>query len=432
MSKYDNVFYILIPFLTLGIPMHYSIFPICLALLILRCISSERTTVAAFLMLYAGPTIGCIRSIYPFLPVYGLMFSVIGLLLVTKEFKGFFKKNRTGLFSLALIFGYFCFSLIYGGFIEEGQNKFYGIINNGISSFLGFYILFRSSKIRNDQFAQMLLITSILMTVYILTFYGFSAGNILDFNWFREVCTIIENTQEHKIIGYQHIGMNTAFALGILFSKKRLATKESIYYCIMCMWLTLMTGARQAMLAVVAIIALRYCLFGNSGIYKVKLKYIALSILFLAFIYNLAYYLNIEVITQTIEEGDTGRNLLKIQALSIFSLEPFFGQGLGGFYKLTGEDYPHNFFLEILCECGLIGAIYFTAVCFSYIKHNRIRLYQQTANNSLYIIMMIALTIRCMVSGNFTISIQLFSALFALSSHIVLNKRFINHEQNVL
>lgn len=417
MPKLELFFYITIPLLILGIPLHYSVFPLCLAMLVIRCVTSERTTVASFLMLYAGPTIGCIRSIYPFLPVYGAMFSLLGFIMVFREYNGFFYKNRSGIFALLLVFAYFYCTLVYGGYNEEGVDKFSGIISNGITSLLGFYVLFTSRKIQNSQFAQMLIITSVMMIEYLLTFYHFSAGGIFDFNWLRETATYIEETQlDHKIIGYQHIGMNTAFALGIFMAKRKLETKETIYFCIVCFWLALMSGARQSVLAVAAIIAVRYILLGNTGEAKLKIKYVILISVLLYIVYNLAYWLNIEAITKTFEEGDTGRDLLKIQALLIFEREPFFGQGLGGFMVITGEDYPHNFFLEILCECGLVGMIFLAGVCLIYMMKNKIGIRQQTGNNSFFIIMMIALTVRCMVSGNFTLSIQLFSALFALSS----------------
>ena len=51
MPKIEKFFYIAIPLLILGIPLHYSVFPLCLAMLLLRCVTSERTTVAAFLIL---------------------------------------------------------------------------------------------------------------------------------------------------------------------------------------------------------------------------------------------------------------------------------------------------------------------------------------------------------------------------------------------
>lgn len=430
MPKIEKFFYIAIPLLILGIPLHYSVFPLCLAMLLLRCVTSERTTVAAFLILYAGPTIGCIRSIYPFLPVYGILFSFLGILMVFKEFSGFFNKNSSGIVALLFVFAYFYIAMLYGGEDAYSKDKLSHILSNGVMSMLGFYILFTSPRLRNGQFAQLLIITSVMMIEYIVSYYHINAGSILDFNWMREATTSILQTQlEHMIINYQHIGMNTAFALGIYMARKELQTREALYFCILGIWLSLMSGARQSVLAVVTIIAVRYMFFGNNGEAKFKAKYVVLIGLFLFVLYNLSFFLSIDAITKTFEEGDSGRNMLKLQALSIFESNPYFGQGLGGFMRITGEDYPHNFFLEILCECGLVGLIYFSFVCLCYLLKNKIGLRQQTGNQSFFIIMMIALAVRCMVSGDFTISIQLFSALFALSSLLHNKNQIISNER---
>lgn len=120
MLKLEKIFYIVLPLLVVGIPYHYSVFPLCVAALFLRCLTAERKTVAAFLMIYAGPTIGCIRAAYPSLPLYGAVFSLFGFLLVFKDFKGFFQKNISGILSLLAIFAFFYISLLYGGGSEYG------------------------------------------------------------------------------------------------------------------------------------------------------------------------------------------------------------------------------------------------------------------------------------------------------------------------
>lgn len=72
-------------------------------------------------------------------------------------------------------------------------------------------------------------------------------------------------------------------------------------------------------------------------------------------------------------------------SILMFVNSPFYGQGLGGFNSVyrgneIGENikYPHNIFLELLSETGLIGTIMFTlAIYFSFKKMIQM-------NNSLY------------------------------------------------
>ena len=416
MLKIEKLFYFILPLLVLGIPFNYSLFPICVAALLLRCITAERTTVAAFLMIYAGPTIGCIRAAYPSLPLYGAVFSLLGFLIVLRYFKGFFYKNLSGILSLLVIFVFFYFSLLNGGNNEYGQEKFWGIINNGIYGLVGFYILFTSRSINNEQFTQMLLITSIIMVEYLVFIFGFKAGGLFDYNWVREAVSFLDKTTGGNIIGYQHIGMNIAFAYGIFMSSKSLDKKRLLYYSILCFQLALMSGARQAMLATIVVLVMRLVMFGNSENNRVKIRGVVIVVLSLLLLYNIAILLDIEIVRKTLESGDTGRDELKQQALTIFGNNRFFGSGLGGFCKITGENYPHNFFLEVLSECGLVGLFFFSFVCIVFMLKHKIGLRQITGNDSFFVIIMISLFVRCMVSGNFSVSIQLFSALFALAS----------------
>ena len=416
MSKIDNLFYILLPLLVLGIPFHYSVFSLCVVLLLLRCVTSERTTVAAFLMIYAGPTIGCIRAVDPSLPLYGVLFCILGFLMVVNYFRNIFQNNVSGIASLCLVFLYFFIVLINGGNSEYGQEKYAGIISNGISSLVGFYILFTSRTVNNEQFAQMLIITSIIMIEYLVALFGFQSGGVFDYNWVREAVSLLEKTAGGNIIGYQHIGMNTAFAYGIFMSSKKLDIKRLLFYSIICFQLALTSGARQAMLATLVVLILRLVVIGYSGVSKTNLKNSVIAVLSLFIVYEVVSSLDIDIVTKTLESGDAGRDELREQALAIFDKNPLFGSGLGGFYKMTGENYPHNFFLEVLCECGIFGLLFLSLVYIVFMVKHKIGIGQLTRNDSFFLIIMISLFVRCMVSGNFTISIQLFSALFALAA----------------
>lgn len=410
----DKIFFIVLTVTAIGIPLHFSIFPLCVAALVLRCCTCERTTVAAFMMLYAGPTIGCIRSIYPSLPIYGLIFWFFGLILVGPELRVFFRNSKNGLVFLLLVFAGFFLSFLYGGQHLAGEGKLQGIVVNGITSFIGYYILFNSKSINNEQFTQMLIFTSLIMIEYFVTGYGLSPSGFFDFNWLRQGWLFNEKNLEHSLINYQHVGMNTAFAYGMLLAKKKITQGKLCCYSLICLYLSLMSGARQAFLAIVVILILRLILLEHDSEKKYRMLYICGPVMILLFSYYIAIYFNVDVIISTFQEGDAGRALLRTQALDIFCKKPYLGCGLGGFSVITGEVYPHNFFLELLCECGLLGTLYFGVIVLIFVIKNNIGVKCVTCNDSYFIIVMTALVVRCMVSGDFTLSIQLFSALFTL------------------
>ena len=161
---------------------------------------------------------------------------------------------------------------------------------------------------------------------------------------------------------------------------------------------------------------MRLVVIGYSGVSKTNLKNSVIAVLSLFIVYEVVSSLDIDIVTKTLESGDAGRDELREQALAIFDKNPLFGSGLGGFYKITGENYPHNFFLEVLCECGIFGLLFLSLVYIVFMVKHKIGIGQLTRNDSFFLIIMISLFVRCMVSGNFTISIQLFSALFALAA----------------
>lgn len=121
-------------------------------------------------------------------------------------------------------------------------------------------------------------------------------------------------------------------------------------------------------------------------------------------------------ISNTLETGDQARMMLYAQSLSIFHDNPLLGSGLGGFNAITGEPWPHNFFLELLCETGVIGT--FVALLFLVVPIIRQKqsLHHITASNQFFFLIVIAIFIRVMFSGDFRISIELFSAVLAVSA----------------
>lgn len=64
-----------------------------------------------------------------------------------------------------------------------------------------------------------------------------------------------------------------------------------------------------------------------------------------------------------------------MHAWDLFTQKPFFGHGVGSYHSLTGLGYPHNLFLELLAECGLLITTLFTiVVAITFIKALKILL----------------------------------------------------------
>ena len=111
--KNNNIrkaFYAILPLLIIGITLGYTSFPIALLCLVGMLGCTTRHTIGFFLVTYGGPLGGCIRTMYPSLPIYGLLLQLIGFILLWDVIGGLLKKNTSAiayLFVTLAIFGIF-------------------------------------------------------------------------------------------------------------------------------------------------------------------------------------------------------------------------------------------------------------------------------------------------------------------------------------
>lgn len=420
MRNLNTIYLFLIPLLVAGISLGYTTFTLCLVLLFLRLIFANRQSVAFFLVMYGGIIGGMIRAVYPGIPVYGIFLSAIGIFLVRDVFFDFIKKGKESLIYLVICFFVFALYYLWGPQDSFASDKLLNIIENGAFTVFGYYLFCSSSKIDNEGIFQTLLVSTILMFGFVIEYYNFYPGALFDYEWFRsqEYAWMATNHFENSIlVSYQHIGMNVLFGLSIFLSKNKINKKAFVLYIIVSAQLILSSGCRQAIMGLFLIVILKLIIFKESSFKRSTAQNIVFAIglggILIMISYQLLMSLNIDYINNTIERGDSGRAILLAQGLQIFYENPFVGSGLGGFHAITGEVYPHNFIIEILCECGIVGAFIFSVLVFSCFKRAKLSIFYSTINNSYLFLVIAALSVRVLVSGDFKISIELFSAVFA-------------------
>ncbi len=165
----------------------------------------------------------------------------------------------------------------------------------------------------------------------------------------------------------------------------------SIFIC-----LVLLTGARGPLICMLITIFINYLIL----FYKNKLKIMNLFV-FLLFIiiffsafnfsneinFLIKNYKGIEMLSDSYEnlkiknmdEFSTKRTYLYEEAYKEFLKKPFFGKGIGKHEK-QGE-YPHNLFLEILSQIGIIGFVpFFVIICcwFYFFLKSEMRFYKNS------------------------------------------------------
>ena len=419
-----KIYYIILPLLIVGITLGYTTFAMVLVALLPLLFTNSRHTVGVFLLMYGGPLGGIIRDFYPIIPVYGMLLVLIGILLIWDEVRDLLKHNIKSLQGILLVLLTFGFFYLIGPRDEFATQKYLNICLHGIAMLFGYYVYNKSTKIEAEGLVQLLLVSSILMFNYVISVVKIVPGDFFDYDWFREqyVTWWFANDYEGTLVSYQHIGMLILFADAIFFSQVKVKKYLIIFYLICGGQLVLMSGCRQAIFGVALVIILRFSIFREVNIgRKNRIKRFIPILISLAVATIVVFFfleqLQSSSVTNTLTEGDdAGRTALFLQALSLFGDHPLFGAGIGGFHAITDTVYPHNFFLELLCEMGIVGtllAVMFIAVP---LIRNKQGILHLTYSNQFYFLIVLGIFIRVMVSSDFTESIELFSAVFAIGS----------------
>lgn len=409
--------------LILGIYIGYSIPSICLSVLLLRLIKCNKDTAGVFLLLFGGLLGGIIRQLYPVIPSYGLLLMGIGGLCLHQHISSL-TKNISSIILMMILFVIFFFSFAYGPISEFAKNKFIYILLFGVMKFFAFFCICRSAAISNKSIGELLLLLSILGISVCLHLYEYQPpNNFLDFEWFRNGYGIYKHSNdEEPLIGYQIIGMNALYALAFFFTSKQNNKLLLLLSSLVCITLTLISGARQSILGIIVLYLAYYTIYkGHSTSAKITNTILGgLIILGILWIFS---QLENSAITSLFDTSQgslyeqSSRELNYVTALLLFEQNPLLGAGLGG-YEATGiGPYPHNFILEILCECGVIGLFLILLVLIFKVSTCRINLRYQTRNGTFYFLIILCMFIRASISEDLTESIGIFMSILAIPKH---------------
>lgn len=419
-----NIYYAIIPLLIIGMSLGYTTFLVALIAFVPLLFLTTRHTVGFFLIMYGGPLAGVIRAMYPALPVYGILFQIIGFVLIRDLVVDLISNHSKAflwMFFILVLFGLF---YLIGPMDEWANNKYLKMCFNGTMMIFGYYVLDKSDKIDAEGLTRLLFMAALCMFEYLIETYRLVPGHLFDYNWFRDQLSIWDNENRgyaRMLITYQHIGMLIAFAIAIYLSKVKLNGPLSLFYVIIGAQLVMISGCRQAILAIAVVLVLRFAVFKNPDQQRVQPIGRLFGMLFglaLSLIALLLFFQNVQsdIISRTLAEGDVGRQMHFMEAIAIFKDSPLVGAGIGGYHSITGNAWPHNFFLELLSETGLIGTLALLAIILGVLTHKRIKLTYITQSDMFFFLVLVALFVRVMVSSDLPESIELFSAVFAISA----------------
>tara|TARA_Y100000590_G_scaffold233532_1_gene263079 strand:- start:4410 stop:5576 length:1167 start_codon:yes stop_codon:yes gene_type:complete len=323
---------------------------------------------------------------YAFLPIsyffnslYLIIFSVITLVFIL------FTESRKSLGNMDIFVWYliflvwYCVHLFFSGQLQIVQVDFRPIffLNTATLFFCTYY-----SYLREYVVKILFLAGIIYMSFSISTFYSLISSNAL--GGFVNIF-ILSGLDDSGQDFYQNYGSWLAILLIIsayymnIFLNQRSKTKFllfSIPFSLSLIFLLLL-GARGAFVG--AVVGLIY-LLRSIGFKNLFINILLISIFLIPLVlFNQDILLTISRFSGLFYgTDDSARLFMFSQAIDLWSQDIFtilFGGGIKSYPIFIGENnlgwYPHNVFLEILCELGIIGLLIFIRIFYSAFQNKK-------------------------------------------------------------
>ena len=200
-----------------------------------------------------------------------------------------------------------------------------------------------------------------------------------------------------ELIGGSYLLRNSIILFSLIqyFLSKKNITCQSNYILLIVAALSItacvLSGERVASFKIIIIFFLFIIFFVKN--YKFKLVTFSSIIIILCLLFTFSNSLKTRYFNQTYKEIGTFKNITSnsfhynhyILAITNFKQNKIFGTGTRSFRNVCGNftsdssppvpsdlgcsTHPHNYFLEILSEQGLVGIILFTIFIFSFLTH---------------------------------------------------------------
>ena len=330
----------------------------------------------------AGPSISLLNILF-----------IITLFLINYKLDNIKIEKKFLLYLLSILYVY----LIFNSFISIDYKE--GIYRN--LGFLRFIILFIAINlfftISNNQFKFLNFWSSIILIVVFDSLVEFSFGkNLLGYGDGLYADRIVSFFKDEPIVGAYLLGFNFII-VGYFFEKfykqnlkLKLAMFLILFILVGCI---LITGERSN--GIKAIIGLMIFLFLNNKISaKIKISIFLFSLFFISLIISNSNYLKVrygqQLFYQLFDSNQRDQfienNLyLKLykSGLAVFKDYPIFGVGNKNYRVITtrnietkiNDDYllnthPHQIYIELLSEHGLVGTIILLSIFFYLIFKN--------------------------------------------------------------
>lgn len=389
---------------------------IAFMLFILSLYSMNNETRGLALMCFAAPVLGALFFVlHVHLTAYFICL-FLGLIFLRNYIKSNLGVNKE-LIPFGLLIIIFLISYLYGPQHSYSNSKLIYIISIGICSIIYWNVYLQSPKLQLLALAQFLCLISLLYVYIAFDFYPFKHPmHIFDLNFFRGSFSLIRKSTA-TVLTYHSVGIPAMMGLALIFSSFKLSElrrKKIIIVMLPLIILLLIAQARQAIFGTFIILFIRL-IIDTSISFNRKIGFsVILAFTSLFIITNLRSDYMESAMNATTFSKSLNRNY--DDAFKILETDFILGKGLGGFSTNGVRAYPHNLFLELLCELGMVGTLLIIVLIFVplLVKPNRFQL--MTKSNFYALPLIVAIFIRSMMSSDLIDSITLITAIIVISN----------------
>ena len=368
---------------------------ITFTLFILSLYSMNNETRGFALMCFAAPVLGALFFVLhiPLTAYFICLF--LGLVFLRNYIKSSLNINEEFIY-FGLLVIIFLIAYLYGPQHSYSNFKLIYIISIGFCSIIYWKVYCQSPKLQSLALAQFLCLISLLFIYIAFDFYPFKhPAHIFDLDFFRSSFSFIKKSTD-MVLTYHSVGIPAMMGIALILSSfelSKLRKRNVVTLLLPLIILLLIAQARQAIFGTFIILFIRLIIDTRISLDKKIWFSVILAFASLLILTNRDYD----------------------NAFKILETDFILGKGLGGFSTNGARAYPHNLFLELFCELGMVGTLLIVMIVFVplVVKPDRFRLL--TISNFYALPLIVAIFIRSMMSSDLIDSITLITAIIVIS-----------------
>lgn len=429
-KRVNKIYLLVIPILLMGVMLRKVNVPICLAAILPLLFTLNRHEVALVFSFVLPQLFGLIANVFHIGIPGSIIAMIIAILVLWNDFfKIFSRENLLSLWYIFVIYAICLLFWIYGDFSNYGTSKMTGMLFTITWSSISVFMMTSFKDIRYERFAPVFLLVAVTMLAIPWDFMGYvKPDGVFDFETYR-LGLQINKMNDLPYVSY-HMPAITAL-IGFSFyisSKKEIFDKWMILCFFVTLYIILVSGTRQALFGISILLCCWFIMRNN----RFNFSGIVLSGLFIWLGFFLLQHLDIPAIQQIFDvnrDADSRLNRNWDWPLYQITQYPLLGVGLGNYLNpYTGEYYPHNIFLEILCEMGFVGLIIVAGIVINFIHTHSLDVYFRLHDNTLVFLIILPYFIRANISNDIIGNLEFFIIFFGMysSQWKIMNEKSVN------